>query len=77
MLHSIHKGRVPQLEQEPWFGRFVSCLIACENHFEQRGRLGEARALNREVVEEQWERLLLAADALDSLAALAASEDPR
>ena len=68
MLHTIHRGHVPELREEPWFGRFVSCLIAVEQHFEERGRLGKKGASNAELADEQWERILLAADALDSLA---------
>jgi len=68
MLYAIHKGHLPSLEPEPWFARFMTCLIACEQHFEERGRLGKRAASNRDVVDEQWERLLLAADAMESLA---------
>jgi hypothetical protein len=71
MLYSIHKGHVPSLVPEQWFGRFMTCLIACEQHFEERGRVGESRASNGDVVDEQWDRLLLAAEVLDSLADLA------
>ena len=76
MLHSIHKGQVPELYQEPWYARFVSCLMACEQYFEERGRLGARGASNRHVVDEQWERILLAADALDSLAVVVETEQP-
>jgi len=76
MLHAIHKGQVPELYDEPWFARFVSCVMACEQYFEERGRLGSRRASNSHVVDEQWERILLAADALGSLAEVVETEQP-
>jgi hypothetical protein len=70
ILHAVHQGHVPELRGEAWFARFVSCLMACERHFEQRGRLGQVQASNRDVVGEQWDRVLLATDALASLVAV-------
>jgi hypothetical protein len=54
--------------------RLVSCLTACERYFEERIRLGERQATNREIAIAQWERLLAAAEALDDLAKAAPLE---
>lgn len=54
----------------PWLPRFVACLVACERHFEASGRVGSARAVHRDVVDEQWQRILLARDSLASVTTL-------
>ena len=41
--------------------------------FEERDRVGEQRANHREVAEQQWQRILAAGEALESLAALSSS----
>lgn len=68
---TLRRGHVPGLEEELWPVRLVSCVMACERHFEERVRLGEKQATNREIAEAQWERLLAAAGALRALADLA------
>lgn len=67
LLHELHRGHAPELEEEPWFSSFLSCLIMCERHFEEQARLGVQRATNRELVHQQWDRVLAAVDALDAL----------
>ena len=72
VLELVHRAHSPELEREPWAGRLVSCLTACERFFEQRARVGDERATNRDLARDQWSRLLLAADALEALARLRA-----
>jgi len=67
LLHELHRGHAPELEEEPWFSSFLSCLIMCERHFEEQARLGVQRATNRELIHQQWDRVLAAVDALDAL----------
>ena len=71
LLQILRRGHVPGLEEELWPTRLVSCLTACERHFEERVRLGERQATNREIAEVQWERFLAASGALRALADLA------
>jgi hypothetical protein len=71
ILQTLRRGHVPVLEDELWPVRLVSCLAACERHFEERVRLGERQATNREIAEVQWDRLLTSAGALKALADLA------
>jgi len=69
LMGELHRGHAPRLERELWFTNFLSCLIVCERHFEQRARLGADRASNTELVSAQWQSVLLVADALDALRA--------
>jgi hypothetical protein len=70
LLDELHRGHAPELEDEVWFSSFLSCLIVCGQHFEERARLGEERASNGELVGRQWGRVLAAVDALDALSEL-------
>ncbi len=42
--------------------------MLCERHFEERARLGAEFASNGPVVQQQWSRVLAAANALEALA---------
>jgi hypothetical protein len=70
LLHDVQHTRSPGLVSEDWPARFLSCLIACERHFEERRSEGEM-ASNHQLASDQWERILVAGDALRSLSALA------
>jgi len=48
----------------------VTCLTACERHFEAEGRVGAEQAPNHDLARDQWERLQAAAAALRALAEL-------
>ena len=67
LLSLLQRGHVPDLDGEDWPLRLVSCLTACERYFEQRPRVGEERAGNRDIALTQWPRLLSAGEALSSL----------
>lgn len=67
LLSSLQRGHVPDLEGEEWPLRLVSCLTACERYFEQRPRVGERRAGNRDLALTQWSRVLSAGEAISSL----------
>jgi len=66
----LQRGYAPELQRAGWPAQFVSCLMACERYFEDRGRLGEENAPNRSLAVEQWDRVLAAAKALKSFIAL-------
>ena len=66
-LESLQRGHASALEGQDWPVRLVTCLAACERHFEELGRLGEDRATNRDLTQSQWDTILAAAGALDSL----------
>ena len=74
ILQTLRRRHAPALVEERWPVRLVSCLTACERYFEERVRLGERQATNREIAIAQWERLLAAAGALHDLATLAPLE---
>lgn len=69
LLNAVEDGFAPELESSEWPGRLASCLTACERHFEERVRVGEERAVNRELARAQWERLIAAEQALRRLLA--------
>jgi hypothetical protein len=70
LLVELNRGHAPELEHEQWYSRFLSCLIVCERHFEERARIGAEHASNSELARQQWGRVLAAVDALDALIAL-------
>ena len=74
-LESIYRGHAPQLAEEDWPVRLISCVTACQRHFEERGRLGDERATNRDLARAQWDRILAARGALAAFAQL--SRSPR
>jgi len=63
LLHDVQNDRSREIDAEEWPARFVSCLIACERHFEER-RSRRDMATNRKLAEDQWERMLAAGRAL-------------
>jgi hypothetical protein len=67
-LEAIQRGHASVLDDYTWPVRMVTCLAACERHFEERVRVGEEQAINRDLADAQWPTLLAAADALDALA---------
>jgi hypothetical protein len=66
----LRRGHAPELGEEDWPVRMISCVTACQRHFEESVRLGPERATNLDLASAQWERLLAAADALERLSAL-------
>ena len=70
LLSLLQRGHAPDLDDEEWPLRLVSCLTACERYFEQRARLGEKRAGNRDLALTQWPRVLSAGQAISSLVEL-------
>lgn len=74
LLLALQRGHAPEIAEEEWTVRLVSCVAACERHFEARIRVGEERATNRELAAAQWSRLLAAGNALRALAALRHSQ---
>ncbi len=70
ILGLVQRDYSPELAREDWPIRLVSCLTACERYFEQRARLGEERAGNRDLAVAQWSRLLAAGEALEALSRL-------
>lgn len=70
MLIELQRGHLPELDAEPSFSSFLSIVIACERHFEERARLGPEHAGNETVVRNEWAAVLVAAAALEALSAL-------
>jgi len=70
VLQAAQGGYAPQLEGESWPARLVTCVTACERHFEERARLGSSRAINADLARAQWDRLVAAGAALEALSAL-------
>jgi hypothetical protein len=67
LMIDLERGQAPELESEEWIPSFLSSLLVCERYFEERARLGEHRASNRELSRRQWSRILAATDAMDAL----------
>jgi len=72
----VRNGHAPELEDQTWPERLLSCLAACERYFEQRVRLGPERAINQELAATQWPPLLAAGEALEALVYLAPPDVP-
>ncbi len=67
VMIDLERGHAPELESEEWISRFLSSLLVCERHFEERARLGEERATNHDLAQQQWSRIMAATDAMDAL----------
>jgi len=67
LIRSIRRGHAPELARDDWPLRLISCITACERHFEERVRVGAELAANRELTEVQWERILVARRVLEAL----------
>jgi hypothetical protein len=74
LLATIQRGHVPELAAAEWPARLVTCLAACQRHFEERVRLGEDRAVNRDLAQAQWDVVLRAVDALRLLTVVDATD---
>ena len=66
----LRRGHAPDLESEEWPVKMVSCLMACERHFDQRAVHGAEEAVNYNLTQHQWQRLLKAAGTLEATASL-------
>jgi hypothetical protein len=66
----LRRGHAPDLESEEWPVKMVSCLMACERHFDQRVVYGAEEAVNYKLAQHQWQRLLTAAGTLEATASL-------
>ena len=75
LMIDLERGHAPELESEEWISSFLSSLLVCERHFEERARLGEHRASNHDLTQQQWGRILAATDAMDALATIPPPED--
>ena len=75
LLAMLRDGFVPELEDDEWPQRLVTCMTACERHFEELSRLGPERAGNAELAARQWWPILAAARALEAIAELSAIPD--
>ena len=75
LMIDLERGHAPELESEEWISSFLSSLLVCERHFEERARLGADRASNRDLTQRQWSRILAATDAMDALTTLSPAKD--
>jgi hypothetical protein len=71
----LERKHAPELSEEGWPERLVTCVTACQRHFEQSIRLGVDRAANTDLARAQWQRILWASDALEHAAALTALDE--
>jgi hypothetical protein len=67
LLTKLRRGHAPELEREAWSMRLVSALSACERPFDEVVSLGVPRSADGRIAEEQWMRLLSAAEVLEEL----------
>ncbi len=67
LLDMPKDGYVPELEGQEWPYRLVSCLMACERNFEERGRSGAEQGTNQELADETWPIIVVAAEVLEAL----------
>lgn len=74
LVDLVRGGHAPELERHDWPVRLLSCVAACERHFDERLLVGRERAGNAELAVEQWPVVLAAADAFEVLAFLSAPE---
>jgi hypothetical protein len=68
LLRDLQRGYAPQVRHETWATRFLSCLIAAQQHFDQF--VLDAAPDDVDPLEEQWNAVLAAADVLRALSAL-------
>jgi hypothetical protein len=73
LLHEVTRRDGRHGETPEWLPKLVTSLMACERHFEQRGRIGE-KAAHGDIVAEQWDGLRIGAEALESLLELDAPD---
>jgi hypothetical protein len=74
-LELFRRGHAPALDREEWPVRLISCLMACERHFEERALVGARRAPNREVADTQWSPILAVQRLLRAYVALEGSSE--
>ena len=67
LTESLRGGFAPGLEKEAWLPRLIACLTACERYFDERVRLGEEEASNADLAKAQWDSILAAVGALETL----------
>ncbi len=77
LMIDLERGHAPELESEEWISSFLSSLLVCERHFEERARLGEQRASNRDLTQRQWSRILAATDAMEALTRISPARGDR
>jgi len=73
LLDMLQDGFAPELESEEWPLRFVSCLTACQRHFDAVVVRGRDNAGNGQLAASQWDRILAAGEAFSATAALSAT----
>lgn len=73
LLIRLDHGFVPELEGFDWPHRFVSCMTACQRHFDDVAIRGPERASNQRLASTQWEPILAAARAFEALSMISGS----
>jgi hypothetical protein len=73
LLIRLEHGFVPELEGLDWPQRYVSCLTACQRHFDEVAVVGLDDASNQRLASTQWEPILAAARAFEALAMVSGS----
>jgi hypothetical protein len=74
LLEMLQDGFVPELEDHEWPLRLISCLTACQRHFDETMLEGRENAGNARLAASQWERILAAAAAFESMGTLSGDD---
>lgn len=67
LRRTLDRARAAWLAGEEWPLRLVGCLTACQRHFDERVLRGPGGAINYDLARAQWDRILDAGLALESL----------
>ena len=70
ILDDLQQGHAPELAGDAWCTRFITTVMACQRNLKERTRPDALRTTSVELFAEQWEPVLAAADALESLTEL-------
>lgn len=67
LRNRLQRGHGLWMEDQEWPSRLVSCVTACQRHFDERILYGEKQAINYDLAANQWDRILVAGTALERL----------
>lgn len=73
LLIRLENGFVPDLEAFDWPQRYISCMTACQRHFDDLAIDGPDAASNRRLAASQWGPILAASRAFEALSMVSGS----
>jgi hypothetical protein len=74
LMVSLEDGFVPELEAEAWPRKMITCVMACQRHFDEVVVEGIQNAGNGRLADSEWASLKAAARAFEAASMLSASE---